>query len=157
MVKRAGVGRVSFACVRMWLKSYPNLGSMKARVAGSSGLPGERNTSCTIGGTSLTGKEFTAARCNIPWRFFMHSSHSCVDVQRCNKPCATGEIVGLVIDCVCTAVCALIVYHQFHRTPIVRSGFPLERGYCLPIIELHWHASLALPCRIANLESSHFR
>jgi hypothetical protein len=46
-----GIGSL---CIRMHThspKSWPKRGSMNARVAGSSGCPGERNTSCTTGGT----------------------------------------------------------------------------------------------------------
>jgi hypothetical protein len=46
---------------------------MKARVAASRGWPGERSTSCTIGGAVEASLLSAADRCKV---FFLHASHS---------------------------------------------------------------------------------
>jgi hypothetical protein len=49
MIARADSAARPSVCTRTLLKSCPKRGSMNARVAASSGWPGERKTSSTIG------------------------------------------------------------------------------------------------------------
>ncbi|MDD3872951.1 MAG: hypothetical protein PHE01_01765 [Methanosarcina sp.] len=56
-----GLLAASSACTLTRLKSYPKRGSIYARVAESSGWPGELKTSCTIGGTKESVGELSAS------------------------------------------------------------------------------------------------
>src|SRR5215208_5476762 len=72
---------------------------MNVPVSGSRRLPGERTTSCTIGGAGAGPAWIVERRCK---RFLRHSAHTPsgpgVPPQahlRCNKPIRTGVKVGL--------------------------------------------------------------
>src|SRR5262249_53962913 len=62
-------------CTRTWLKSWPKRDSIRVRGLGSSGLPVERKTSCTMGGAGAWLDVFNRRRCNVK-SFFSHSAHS---------------------------------------------------------------------------------
>jgi len=62
-----------------------NLDSIKLRVAASSGRPGDRNTSWTMGGTAEGSDWLTARRCKS-LRFFGQSEHA-----RCMMPFLFGK------------------------------------------------------------------
>lgn len=94
---------------------------MKARVAGSSGWPGERRTSWTIGGTSLSlsvafpGRRREARR--TVCLFLPHSLHSPPVIVwlpqahlRCNNPLGTGVKEDLVSTTSCR--CASMSFFQ---------------------------------------------
>src|SRR5258707_315011 len=71
------------ACASVWtrtrLKSWPKRDSMNARVVFSSGWPGVRQPSWTIGGTELArleaGSRLIAERCNEDPPFALHVTH----------------------------------------------------------------------------------
>src|SRR5215813_5888799 len=99
---------------------------MNASVAGSSSWPGERNTSCTIGGTVSGSVRPAAWRCNTPC-FSRHSSHSPPAIVwlpqsqlRCNTPPVSG--FKLWSDSpVCVAASCLI--YSILRMLLARSAF----------------------------------
>ena len=70
----ADVAALSSVCTFTRLRSWPNLGSKKLRVTLSRGCPGERSTSCTIGGATPVSTGPEAFRCSV--FFSLHSSHS---------------------------------------------------------------------------------
>src|SRR5260370_19682894 len=96
---------------------------MKLRVSASSACPGESNTSCTMGGTVSTGGELMATRCNVPSRFWLHSSHSppaivcCPQAHlRCKIAPFTEVDAEVVAFCVCAMACLFIPFFLFsHR------------------------------------------
>src|SRR5690348_7735844 len=70
----AEAAALSSACTRIAEKSRPNRGSMYWRAAGSSGVPGERNTASTASGAWVPdAREGQALRCK-GWRLRAHSA-----------------------------------------------------------------------------------
>jgi hypothetical protein len=95
---------------------------MNARVAASSGWPGERNTSWTIGGASCAGNGLTAARCKAAsrgWRHIWHSPLPTVWLPQVHVRRDAGYDIGvsdaaarLCLDSVVDSrmMCSLLIY-----------------------------------------------
>src|SRR5262249_38687210 len=79
LMARADSAARASVCIRTWLKSWPNRGSKKLRVAISSGWPGERANPSKIDVASEEcelKEDDRIVRCpDAPWRFFVHSAH----------------------------------------------------------------------------------
>ena len=144
---------VPSACVRTRPRSWPRRGSMKARVSASSGWPGERSTSWTMGGTSAAPahrRHVAAPACQAPDR----SAPQCgrPPVRRCHptgrlpawpaprRACMAGAAKGTTAGGQWTGDCGL---------------YPLRTGrtqrHAAEIVTVHtWHLVLGERCLVVG-------